>query len=75
MGAGGRDDAAAFILPDVPVPFYTEATMPTDKPEKRVEISSEGASGRDSNSSSVMPMLIAGLILIVVGAIGVMMFV
>lgn len=49
--------------------------MATDKPDKRVEISSEGASGRDPNSSSLMPMLIAGLILIVVGAIGVMMFV
>jgi hypothetical protein len=42
---------------------------------KPVILSSEAASGRDSAASSLMPMLIAGLVLIIVGAIMVMEFV
>jgi hypothetical protein len=42
---------------------------------KPVVLSSEAASGRDRTASSLMPMLIAGLVLIVIGAIVVMEFV
>ncbi|MET3791880.1 hypothetical protein [Aquamicrobium terrae] len=41
----------------------------------RVVLSGEHASGRDLEGSSLMPMLIAGLILITVGALVVMVFV
>jgi hypothetical protein len=40
-----------------------------------IELSSEAASGRDSRGSNLMMMLIAGLILVVIGAVAVMMFV
>ena len=42
---------------------------------RRVELSGEQASGKDDGGSTLMPMLIAGLVLIVVGALGVMIFV
>lgn len=43
--------------------------------KRTVILSADQASGRDSQGSSLMPMLIAGLILIAVGAVVVMMFV
>lgn len=42
---------------------------------RRVELTSDNASGRDSQGSTLMPMLVAGLVLVVVGAIVVMAFV
>lgn len=42
---------------------------------KRIEVSGDEASGRDSQGSSLVPMLIAGIILVIIGAIGVMAFV
>ena len=44
----------------------------TDKP---VILSSEAASARDEQASTLVPMLIAGLILVVLGGIAVMVFV
>lgn len=43
-----------------------------DENHKRIEISGDDASGRDSGGSSLMPMLIAGIILVTIGAIVVM---
>jgi hypothetical protein len=42
---------------------------------KQVKTNSDRASGSDPNSSSLVAMLIVGLVLIVVGAIAVMTFV
>ena len=42
---------------------------------KRVEVSGDDASGRDSQGSTLVPMLIAGLVLVTLGAVVVMMFV
>ena len=42
---------------------------------QHVTISSDHSSGGDARGSTLLPMLIAGLILIVIGAIGVMVFV
>ena len=44
-------------------------------PKKPRVTSSEAASARDEKASSLMPMLIAGLILVVIGGIVVMCFV
>jgi len=44
----------------------------TDKP---VILSSENASARDEEASTLVPMLIAGLVLVVLGGIVVMVFV
>lgn len=44
----------------------------TDKP---VILSSENASARDERASSLVPMLVAGLILVALGGIVVMAFV
>lgn len=41
----------------------------------RVELSGDEASGRDSHGSSLVPMLAAGLVLVVIGAIIIMAFV
>lgn len=41
----------------------------------RVVLSGDSASGRDSQGSSLVPMLIAGLVLVTIGAIVVMAFV
>ena len=48
--------------------------MAIDRP-RRVELSENQASGSDANSSTLLPMLIAGMILIVIGAVVVMTFV
>jgi flagellar basal body-associated protein FliL len=44
-------------------------------PDKRVIMSSEAASARDEKASSLIPMLIAGLVLVAVGGVIVMVFV
>jgi hypothetical protein len=49
--------------------------MKPSEARKPVVLSSEAASGRDSQASSLMPMLVAGLILVSLGAVVVMMFV
>ena len=49
--------------------------MPTDSKANRVVSSGDSASGRDSQGSTLVPMLIAGLILVVIGAVVVMAFV
>jgi len=51
-----------------------EKTM-TNRDHRHVELSGEDASGRDAEGSTLMPMLVAGLVLIVIGALGVMVFV
>jgi len=43
--------------------------------QKRVILSGDSASGRDSQGSSLVPMLVAGLVLVTIGAIVVMAFV
>jgi hypothetical protein len=43
--------------------------------QKPVVTSSESASGKDLHSSSLLPMLLAGLALVTVGGIVIMMFV
>lgn len=48
--------------------------MAADRP-KHVELAGDKASGADVSASTLLPMLIAGLILIVVGAVIVMAFV
>ena len=45
------------------------------KNSRHIEITSDQSSGGDSRGSTLLPMLIAGLILIVAGAIAVMVFV
>ncbi|MBV2144698.1 hypothetical protein KUG47_14450 [Falsochrobactrum sp. TDYN1] len=44
-------------------------------PKRAVSISGDQSSGGDSKGSTLAPMLIAGLILVILGGIGVMMFV
>lgn len=41
----------------------------------RLVFSSDQVSGRDSNGSSLMPMLVAGLVLIAIGYAAIMIFV
>lgn len=43
--------------------------------KKPIITSSEAASARDEKASSLMPMLIAGLVLVVIGGVLVMAFV
>ena len=50
-------------------------TMDNEDPRKPVTFSSEQASGRDLGGSSLMPMLVVGLVLIAIGYAGVMVFV
>ncbi|MBN9070337.1 MAG: hypothetical protein J0H34_01820 [Rhizobiales bacterium] len=47
----------------------------TSETPKHVELSGDKASGRDTGGSSLLPMLAAGLVLVVIGAIAVMAFV
>ncbi|WP_165823587.1 hypothetical protein [Metarhizobium album] len=42
---------------------------------KRLVFSGEHVSGRDANGSSLVPMLLAGLVLIGIGYVAVMVFV
>jgi hypothetical protein len=49
--------------------------MPSNASHKPVVITGDEASGRDSKGSSLIPMLVAGLIAVTVGAILVMTFV
>lgn len=46
-----------------------------DDNQRRVEVTSDNASGRDTGGSTLLPMLIAGLILIVIGATVIVLFV
>lgn len=49
--------------------------MATNRSNKPVVLSGDEASGRDSQGSSLMPMLVAGLVLVTLGAVVIMMFV
>ena len=49
--------------------------MPSNASNKPVVITGDAASGRDSRGSSLVPMLVAGLIAVTVGAVVVMTFV
>ena len=49
--------------------------MDKDEPRKPLVFSGEQVSGREINGRSLMPMLIAGLVLIAVGYVAVMIFV
>ncbi len=51
--------------------------MGSDNGNRRapVVLSGDAASGRDSQGSSLVPMLIAGLIFVTIGAVAVMAFV
>lgn len=49
--------------------------MNKEETRKPLVFSGEHVSGRDVNGSSLMPMLVVGLILIAVGYAGVMIFV
>lgn len=49
--------------------------MDKEAPRKPLVFSGEQVSGREINGSSLMPMLIAGLVLIAVGYVAVMVFV
>lgn len=49
--------------------------MDKQAPRKPLVFSGEQVSGREINGSSLMPMLIAGLVLIAVGYVAVMLFV
>ena len=49
--------------------------MDEEETRKPFVFSSEDVSGRDTNGSSLMPMLVVGLILIGIGAAAVMFFV
>lgn len=53
---------------------FIEVVMMTNL-RKPVVISGDNASGRDTQGSSLVPMLVAGLILVAVGAVVVMAFV
>ena len=46
-----------------------------EKQSRRLVYSSDQVSGRDSNGSSLMPMLVAGLVLIAIGYAAIMIFV
>ena len=50
-------------------------TMDKEDSRKPVVFSSEHVSGRDLGGSSLMPMLVVGLVLIAIGYAGVMIFV
>ncbi|MFC5387506.1 hypothetical protein ACFPLB_16220 [Aquamicrobium segne] len=47
----------------------------SDSDHRHIELSGEQASGQDAQGSTLMPMLIVGLVLIVIGAITIMIFV
>jgi len=49
--------------------------MNKDETRRPLVFSGEHVSGRDINGSSLMPMLVAGLVLIAVGYVAVMIFV
>ena len=49
--------------------------MDKEEPRKPLVFSGEHASGRDLNGSSLIPMLIAGLVLVAAGYAAVMIFV
>ncbi|GAA4166774.1 MULTISPECIES: hypothetical protein [Shinella] len=49
--------------------------MNKEETRKPLVFSGEHVSGRDVNGSSLMPMLVVGLVLIAVGYAGVMVFV
>ncbi|QRI63975.1 hypothetical protein JQ506_02875 [Shinella sp. PSBB067] len=49
--------------------------MDTNETRRPLVFSGEHVSGRDIDGNSLMPMLIAGLVLIALGAVGVMVFV
>lgn len=49
--------------------------MEASKGTRPVVLSGEDASGRDAQGSSLMPMLVAGLVLVAIGAVVVMAFV
>ena len=45
------------------------------KDNSNIEVTGDNASGRDTGGSTLLPMLISGLILIVIGATAIVMFV
>ncbi|WP_199224759.1 hypothetical protein [Falsochrobactrum shanghaiense] len=47
----------------------------TDEKDEQITITPDAASGGDSKGSTLLPMLIAGLALVVIGAIVLMYFV
>ncbi|EEZ34103.1 MULTISPECIES: hypothetical protein [unclassified Brucella] len=47
----------------------------TPSPKKAVTLSGDQSSGGDSAGSTLTPMLIVGLVLVIIGGIAVMMFV
>lgn len=49
--------------------------MTGDESRKPIVIAGDAASGRDSDGSTLVPMLIAGLILISIGSVVLMAFV
>lgn len=49
--------------------------MNSNGKREHLVFSGENVSGRDLNGSSLMPMLVVGLVLIVLGAMAVMLFV
>lgn len=49
--------------------------MSTGRSSKPVVLTGDEASGRDPRGSSLMPMLVAGLVLVTVGAVVIMAFV
>ncbi|KSV83767.1 MULTISPECIES: hypothetical protein [Sinorhizobium/Ensifer group] len=49
--------------------------MDTDEVRKPLAFSGEQVSGRDLNGSSLMPMLVVGLVLVAIGYAAVMIFV
>lgn len=53
---------------------FREADMQSSD-RHRIEVTSDNASGRDTEGSTLLPMLIAGLILIVAGATVIVLFV
>jgi len=57
------------------LPLLNGDTAMATENYKRVELSGDDASGRDSHGSTLVPMLIAGLIAVVAGAVVIMMFV
>jgi hypothetical protein len=57
--------------------LFGEAAMATGEGNgrERTILSGDSASGRDSEGSSLVPMLVAGLVLILIGAVVIMAFV
>lgn len=49
--------------------------MDNDETRRPLVFSGEHVSGRDINGSSLMPMLVAGLVLIAIGYVAIMIFV